>query len=60
MSSLARGSCFWFPAEIEILVLRKGKVFKSNDDGVFVAAFMLTGETGGFREFYALVRYNAL
>ena len=57
---IKNGACFWFASEIEILVLRKGKVFKSNGEGVFVVAFMITEKDGGIREYYALVRYNPL
>ena len=57
---IKNGTCFWFASEIEILVLRKGKVFKSNGEGVFVVAFMITEKDGGLREYYALVRYNPL
>ena len=56
---IQNGTCFWSAAEIEILVLRKGKVFTSNDDGVFVASFMLNGKNDGRREYYALIRYIA-
>ena len=53
------GICFWSPADIEILVIRRGKTFTSNDDGVFVAAFIVDGGAGrGRKEFYALVRYT--
>src|SRR6267378_836827 len=53
---LKSGACFWVSSEIEILVLRKGKVFKNGDEGVFVAVFNVNETDGGHTEFYALLR----
>jgi hypothetical protein len=53
------GACFWGSSEVEILVLRKGKVFKNGDEGVFVAEFSVNEKNGALREFYALLRYDS-